>query len=136
MNRQALQALIVGAILLAGSAGAKEVNLGTGETYRQGDLTVTCGQSATDAPTPMTLNDCQYWDDFSKKCLFEKTTYVYQTLECVEECQYWDKFSSTCHYQTKCTFYPPQRSFVRTTCEKFDDFNKTCEKMKESRIGH
>jgi hypothetical protein len=26
-------------------------------------------------------------------------------------------------------------TFVRTTCEKFDDFNNTCLKMKDTKIG-
>ena len=135
MNRHVLMGLIAGVIFLAGSVGAKEVRLDTGETYRQGDLTVTCGQSSTDADSPLALNNCQHWDDFNKKCLFEKTTFTYNNLECAEECQHWDTFNNTCHYRTKCTFYPPQKSFVRTTCEKFDDFNKTCVKTRDMKIG-
>lgn len=134
MYRAMLMGLIAGMILLAGNVGAKEVSLNPGETFRQGDLTVTCGQPAT-ADMPLALNDCQYWDDFNKKCLFEKTTYMYEHLECVEECQYWDEFSTTCHYRTICTFYPVQKVFVRTACEKFDDFNNTCVKTRETRIG-
>lgn len=133
MNRQVLMGLLVGMVLLAGNAGAKEVNLNPGETYRQGNLTVTCGQPAADIP--LALKDCQYWDDFNNECLFEKTTYMYKNIECVEECQYWDEFFSTCHYQTKCTFYPSQKSFVQTICEKFDDFNKICVQTKDVRIG-
>jgi len=133
MNRYVLMVLIAGTIFLAENVGAKEVHLVPGETYRQEDLTVTCGQSSAD--TPLALNDCQYWDDFNNKCLFEKTTYMYENLECVEECQHWDEFHSTCHYQTKCAFYLPHKSFVRITCEKFDDFNNTCVKTKEKKIG-
>jgi len=133
MNRYALMVSFAWVIFLASNVGAKEVQLGPGETYRKGDLTVTCGQSSTD--TPLVLNDCQYWDDFNEKCLFEKTTYMYENLECVEECQHWDKFKSTCYYQSKCTFYPSHKTFVRTTCEKFDDFNDTCLKMKDTKIG-
>ncbi len=134
MNRQVLMVLIAGVIFLAGNVGAKEINLSPGETYSQGDLTVTCGQ--TSAETPLALKDCQYWDDFNKECLFEKTTYMYKNLECVEECQHWDKFLSTCHYQTKCTFYPSQNAFVQTTCEKFDDFNNVCVQTKDAKIGY
>jgi hypothetical protein len=134
MNRYALMSVIAAVFFCSGHAGAKEVNLGTGETFRQGDLTVTCGQLSTD--TSLALKDCQYWDNFKKKCLFEKTTYIYKDIECVEDCQHWDSFKSTCHYQTTCTFYPSQEEFVRTTCEKFDDFNNTCLKTSEIKIGH
>ncbi|MBU0682526.1 MAG: hypothetical protein KKD73_14005 [Proteobacteria bacterium] len=133
MNRQVVMGILAGMVLLAGNALAKEVNLNPGEAYRQRDLTVTCGQPSTDIP--LALKDCQYWDDFNKECLFEKTTYSYRNIECVEECQHWDAFFSTCHYQTKCTFYPSQKSFVQTTCEKFDDFNKTCVQTKDAKIG-
>lgn len=134
MNRHMLMGLIAGVIFLACNVGAKEVSLDTGETYRQGDLTVTCGQSTTD-DIPLALKDCQYWDDFNKKCLSEKTTFTYKNIECVEDCQYWDEFKKTCHYRTKCTFYPPQKSFVQTTCDKFDDFNNTCLSTRDIKIG-
>jgi hypothetical protein len=132
MNRYALMVLLVWAISLASNVGAKELKLVPGEAYRKGDLTVTCGQASTDKP--LALNDCQYWDDFNNKCLFEKTSYVYKNLECVEECQHWDKFKSTCYYQSKCRFYPSDQTFVQTTCEKFDDFNNTCLKMKDKKV--
>lgn len=135
MNRLLLLGLITGWIFWAGTVAAKEVSLDLGETYRQGDLIVTCGQPATDTDSPLALNNCQHWDEFNKTCLFEKTTYTYKTLECVEECQYWDKFNNTCNYRTKCTFSPPQKSFVRTSCEKFDDFNQTCVQTRDTKIG-
>ncbi len=133
MNQHLLMAFIGVVTLLAGNVGAKEVSLATGETYRQGDLTVTCGQAIT-GDKPLVLKNCQHWDDFNEKCLFEKKTYVHKNLECVEECQHWGKFNSTCHYQTKCSFYPAQKSFVRTTCDKFDDFNSTCLKTNDIKI--
>ncbi len=135
MNKYLLMGFIGGVTFLAGNVGAKEVSLDTGETYRQGDLTVTCGQPLTE-DTPLAINDCQHWDDFNKKCLFEKKTYTYKNLECVEECQHWEKLNSTCHYQTKCSFYPAQKLFVRTTCDKFDDFNNTCMKTNDIKIVH
>lgn len=134
MNKIFLMAFIGAVTFLAGSVCAKEVSLETGETFRQGNLTVTCGLTLTE-DVPQALKDCQYWDDFNKKCLFEKTTYVYNTLECVEECQHWDKFSSTCYYRTKCSFFPPQKLFVQTTCDKFDDFNNSCLKKSDKKIG-
>jgi hypothetical protein len=71
MNQHLLMAFIGVVTLLPGNVGAKEVTLATGETYRQGDLTVTCGQALT-GDKPMVLKNCQYWDDFNEKCLFEK----------------------------------------------------------------
>lgn len=133
MSRDPWPCFLALLLCLAGSAGAKEVNLDPGETFRQGDLTVTCGGAAADLP--LALNACQYWDDFNNKCLFEKTTYAYGNLECVEECQHWDSFNRTCHYRTKCTFYPPNNSFVRTSCEKFDNLNNVCVKTREMKIG-
>ncbi len=137
MNRYTLIVLFAWVIFLVSNVGAKEIQLVPGETYRQGNLTVTCGQSSIDTTTdtPLTLNDCQYWDDFNQKCLFKKTTYVFKNLKCVEECQHWDKFKSTCYYQSKCTFYPSHKTFVQTTCEKFDNFNNTCLKTKDTTIG-
>jgi hypothetical protein len=133
MNRYVLMVLFTWVILLASNVTAKEVKLVPGDTYSKGDFTVTCGQSITDSP--LALNGCQYWDDFSNKCLFEKTTYTNKNLECVEKCQRWDKFTSTCFYQSKCTFHPSHMTFVRSTCEKFDDFNNTCLKIKDTKIG-
>ena len=132
MNKYALIVLLAWVISLASNVEAKELKLVPGEAYRKGDLTVTCGQASTDKP--LALNNCQYWDDFNNKCLFEKTSYVYKNLECAEECQHWDKFKSTCYYQSKCSFYPSNQTFVQTTCEKFDDFNNICLKMKEKKI--
>lgn len=134
MRKYVLISLIAGVTFLAGHVGAKEISLDTGETYRQGNLTVTCGQPLTDG-IALAINDCQYWDNFNKKCLFEITTYTYKNLECVEECQHWEKFNNTCHYKTKCSFYPTQKSFVRTTCDKFDDFKNTCVKTSDIKIG-
>lgn len=134
MNRLTLIFFITGGMLLAADAGAKEINLNIGESYRQGDLTITCGQSSL-PENPLSITDCQFWDDFKEKCLFEKKTYVYKNIECVEDCQHWDAFSGVCHYRTKCTFYPVHKSFIRTTCEKFDDFNNTCLKTRDTKIG-
>ncbi|MDD5758268.1 MAG: hypothetical protein PHI06_04215 [Desulfobulbaceae bacterium] len=133
MKKHILLILLTGIVFSVAPVDAKEINLDAGDTYRQDDLTVTCGQASVE--TPLAINNCQHWDDFNKKCLFETTTYLYKNLECVEECQYWDKFNNSCHYQTKCNFYPAQKSFVRTTCEKFDTFNKRCERTREMRIG-
>jgi hypothetical protein len=134
MKKYLLMSFVAGVMFLVANAGAKEVNLDMGETYRHGDLTVTCGQSLNNT-TALALNDCQYWDNFNEKCLFEMTTYTYKNLKCVEECQHWEKFNSTCHYKTKCAFYPTQKSFVQTRCDKYDDFNKVCIKTSDIKIG-
>lgn len=133
MNRHALIWITAGAMLLAGNGWAKEINLAPGESYSQGDLTVTCGQAS--AAGPLTLTNCQIWDDFDQKCLFEKTTYVYKKIECVEECQHWDEFNNTCLYRTTCAFSPAHEVFVRTSCEKFDDSTNSCVQTRENRIG-
>ncbi|MFT5839479.1 MAG: hypothetical protein ACI9UT_001982 [Flavobacteriales bacterium] len=133
MNRYGLLVLFTWMILLTSNVAAEEVQLVQGETYIKGNVTVTCGLPITD--NPLALNDCQYWDDFSNKCLFEKTTYTNKNLECVEKCERWDKFTSTCFYQSKCSFHSSHMTFVRTSCEKFDDFNNTCLKMKDTNIG-
>lgn len=107
MYRLVLLAIITGLIGWSVNIGAKEINLDAGETYHQGDLTVTCGCGQSSTDPPLALNDCQYWE----------------------------KFNSTCHYRTTCTFYPSQKSFVKTTCERFDDFKKTCLQTKDVKIG-
>ena len=134
MKRHVMIGFIAGILFLASNAVASEINLNLGETYSQGDLTVTCGKPTT--ATPLALKDCQYWNKFNKKCLFEKTTYVYKSIECVEECQNWDEFFKKCHYQTKCRFYPAQESFVQTTCNTFDHFNKACVQASDTKIGN
>jgi hypothetical protein len=115
---------------------AREVHLKKGEVFRDRDLTVICeGRGAASLSQPLAVRECQYWDDFSKKCLFEKTTYSYNDLECTEECQHWDGFNNTCDYQSKCTFYPQQEAFVLRTCAEFDDYSRKCVKFKEAKIG-
>ena len=83
----------------------------------------------------LALRECQYWDDFDKKCLFEKTIHTYNDLECVEECQHWDSFSNTCDYQSKCVFSSRQEAFVLSTCAEFDDYSRKCLKVREEKIG-
>lgn len=135
MNRYKLMGLMAGLMFLAGTVAAKEIHLDKGETYRQGDLSVTCGIPSAGGARPVALHECQYWDDFNQKCLFEKTTYTYNNLKCVEKCQHWDKFHGTCHFKTKCSFSRPQKAFVQTTCEKFDDYKNMCVKTRDRKIG-
>lgn len=122
-------------LLCAGSAGAKEIYLKKGEIYRDRDLSVICeGGQALSMPQVLSVRECQYWDDFAKKCLFERTIYTYHDLQCMEECQHWDSFSNSCDYRTKCTFYPAQEAFVHSGCEEFDTYTRKCVKVREEKI--
>jgi len=116
-------------------ASARNVQLKPRETYRGPDLTVTCQGQGGSAPTVLSLKECQYWDEFEKKCLFEKTVFSYFDLGCTEECQHWDAFHKTCDYQSRCTFYPAQEAFVRQTCANFDQYSHKCLKIREEKIG-
>lgn len=138
MNLRLLLLLSVFMVALPATSGAREVWLKKGEVYRDRDrdLEVICeGGPAGGLGQPLAVRECQYWDDFAKKCLFEKTIYTFGQLECVEECQHWDSFNSTCDYQSKCTFYPRQEAFVLRTCAEFDGFNHTCLKTRDEKIG-
>ncbi|MBI5556310.1 MAG: hypothetical protein HY885_01580 [Deltaproteobacteria bacterium] len=121
----------------SGESGAKEVRLGVGETYREGDLSIICGEANPGfaSEEPVMLKECQHWDDFHKKCLFEQKIYTYNDLECIEECQHWDSFHKTCDYQTRCAFHRSQGAFVRTSCDEFDDYSRKCLKSNETKIG-
>lgn len=137
MNLRVLLLLAVFLVSLPGTTVAREVRLKKGEVYRDRDLTVICerGQQTSGLGQPIALRECQYWDDFAQKCLFEKTIHTYGDLECVEECQYWDSFSNTCDYKSKCTFYPSQEAFVLKTCTEFDDNSRKCLRTREEKIG-
>ncbi len=112
---------------------AKTIVLGVGENYTEGDLNVMCVEQKSEAVVEMT--DCQYWDDFNNRCLYEKKIFAYNDIECVEECQHWDSFSKRCYYATQCTFYPSAGIFVKTVCEEFDDFKNVCKRTKQIKIG-
>ncbi len=110
----------------------KNVLLEVGETYTEEGLNVICIDSK-DAGA-ISIKECQHWDEFNSKCLFERKIHIYHDMECIEECQHWDSFNSKCNYATKCTFFAPQKLFIRTTCEEFDSFSKSCKRTKESKI--
>jgi hypothetical protein len=136
MKLRIILIMLAGFLAASATAGAREVRLRAGETFREGNLTLTCeAASAGQTMAPLSLRACQHWDDFNEKCLFEKTILTYGNLECVEECQQWDDFNKTCDYQTRCTFYPAHESFVRTTCDKFDKFKRNCLRTRETKIG-
>ena len=131
-----IMSVLVSLLLVAGTAWAKEVQLGVGETYREVDLTVKCGDTGpTQASTPLSVKDCQYWDEYEKKCLFEKTIFTYKNLECIEECLHWDSYAKICNYKTQCAFYLGQDAFVRRTCLQFDDYSHKCLKAGDVKIG-
>lgn len=136
MNLRLLLLLLVFLISLPNITGAREIRLKKGEVYRDRDLAVICeGGQAGSSVQPIAVRECQYWDDFSQKCLFEKTIYSHGDLECVEECRHWDSFSNTCDYKSKCTFYSQQEAFVLKTCEEFDDNSRKCLRVREEKIG-
>ncbi len=129
--------LWVGLALVAGNpAFAKEIRLKKGEVYREGDLAVVCegGSGRVAGGQALAVRECQYWDEFVKTCLFEKTVYSHDGLECVEECQHWDSFNKRCDYQSRCVFHPGQQAFVHSTCAEFDDYSRKCLRVREERI--
>lgn len=124
--------LLLAALLLLLSplpVTAREVLLGAGEVYRDKELTVRCTEGK--GAQPIVLSDCQFWDDFTKTCLYERKTHHLGKRQCVEECQHWDSFNNVCHYATQCQFFPEQRAFVRVSCETFDAFANVCRKSKQ-----
>lgn len=113
---------------------AGEMRIYPGETVRLGDVTVMCEDKSL-GNTPVALTDCQYWDKYDKRCLYEKRTLSVGGHECVEDCQHWDQYEKNCEYATKCLHYPDQNLFIRTSCELFDPYEHACKKTKEIRIG-
>lgn len=137
MMKLRLMLCILSLLLVAATtADAREVRLQAGESFQENDLTVTCqAAGAGEAMAPLSVRECQYWDDFKQKCLFEKNILTYRNLQCVEECQHWDSFRNTCYYQTRCTFHPSHEAFVRNVCDEFDDFKNKCLRTREMKIG-
>ena len=121
--------LSIGSVALAGNT----VVLRPGQSFTSGEDTVVCTEKGKSGPVAVT--ECQYWDDFNKKCLYEATRYVTQGMQCVENCQHWDSFFKRCNYAVKCKYQPEQGVFVKTSCVDFDDFNKKCRRQQEKIIG-
>jgi len=113
------------------SGGAEVVVLHPGESYTAGELTVTCAPNGATPSTVLSRKECQVWDSFGEKCLFERTIKSFAGIECVEECQHWDDFSDTCRFQTSCEFHPGQRVFLKTVCDEFDRFSATCRRTRQ-----
>lgn len=136
MKRHVIFAVIMIMVCGAGNGAAREVRLQAGETYSDEDLLVICEGGSAAAPLDvLTLKECQHWDSFTKKCLYEKKIHSYRGLECTEECQHWDTFSQQCYYRTECEFHPDHKAFIRRTCAEFDDYSKQCLRVTETRIG-
>jgi len=137
MNGKTIRtAVFVGLLLIciAASAAASNIVLRPGQSYRSGGDTIVCTQGGRQAEE-VVLQECQVWDDFNKKCLYEKTRHIFGDVECLEECQHWDDFNKRCDYATSCSFQPSSGTFVQTTCDKFDSFNHRCERQKQRLIG-
>lgn len=113
---------------------AQTIILQPGEHWQKDHTHILCAPNHTDMPEtprfpaqqPLVIEACQYWDDFDRSCLFSKRTHHVGNLVCVEECQHWDDFAKRCLFQTQCRYYHTRRVFVRTVCEKFDGFSRSC----------
>ncbi len=121
--------LSIGSVAFAGEA----VVLTPGQSYNSGEKTVICTDGRSTRPIAVT--ECQYWDEFNKKCLYEATRYVMQGMQCLEDCQHWDSFFKRCDYAVTCKYQPDQGVFVKTSCADFDDFNKKCLRQRQKIIG-
>ena len=122
-------------LILASPAAllAKTIVLGVGENYTEGDLNVMCVDQKRDAVVELT--ECQFWDDFNNRCLYERKIFTYNDIQCVEECQHWDSFNKRCDYAVSCSFQPSSGLFLRRTCDEFDSFNHACVRQKEELLG-
>ena len=103
------------------------------------DIAPAAGESstasaATRGQAPLVRTECQFWDDFDKRCLYQRKIMTYGRMQCVEECQHWDDFANECRFATSCTFHRGQRRFVRTVCEEYDAFNATCLRTRQELI--
>ena len=127
--------MVFGAFLMASPSLAGEtVVLAPGQSYTSGEDTVICSDGRS--MKPIVLKQCQYWDDFNKKCLYESTRYVLPGMECLEQCQHWDSFFKRCDYAVSCRYQKEQGVFVETSCAEFDDFSKKCLRQTEKIIRH
>lgn len=123
-------------VVLSGApATAETIVLQPGESYNSGDLNIMCVPGTT-ASGVVELTECQFWDDFKQRCLYEKKILSYGDARCVEECQHWDDFANECRFATVCTFHPGQRLFVRTVCDAFDSHTATCVRTRQEMIGN
>ena len=123
--------ILLALLLTAPAAWAKRIVLQPGESYISGDTTVVCQPGAGTKNAPLTRTECQYWDDFDKRCLYQRKSIIHGHAECVEECQHWDEFNKECRFATACVFHAGQRRFVRTVCEEFDTFSATCVRTRQ-----
>lgn len=123
----------IGIFFLAATAFADStVILTPGQSYKSGGNTVVCTDGENAAPIAVT--ECQYWDEFNKKCLFEATRYVLPGMQCLANCQHWDNFFKRCNFAVSCKYMPKQGVFLQTTCVDYDDFNKKCLRQEQKII--
>ena len=126
-------AAILCLLLNAPLAIAGTVVLQPGESYTSGETTIVCAPSGGNAP--LTRTECQFWDAFNNRCLYQRKIITFGSVECVEECQHWDDFAHECRFATTCVFHGRQRRFVRTVCEEFDTFSASCLRTRQELIG-
>jgi hypothetical protein len=131
--RNSLAIAFFALLLAAPQVSASTVVLTPGESFTSGDTNVVCVPDGSN--TPLTRTECQYWDEFNKRCLYQRKIVTYGDIQCVEECQHWDDFKNECRFATRCVFHHGQRRFVRTACEEFDAFNATCLRTRQELIG-
>ncbi len=109
---------------------AENIVLEPGESYNTPDLEIMCVEKRR-AREPVVIKDCQFWDDYNEKCLFERKTYVFNGLECIEECQYWDRYKKSCEFATSCDFHSSQKIFMLKKCALFDSYDHKCKRVEE-----
>jgi hypothetical protein len=78
--------------------------------------------------------ECQYWDDFFKKCRYEKTIFEVKGISCERKCQHWDKTFKKCRYETSCKYDKQNRLFIYKECQHWDKLFKKCKYEKEELI--
>ncbi|MBU0484069.1 MAG: hypothetical protein KKB30_06100 [Proteobacteria bacterium] len=133
MTKSLMIIALLASIISVSSAGARDIYLEVGESYSNDGLNVMCVQQKT--ASPLALKECQFWDEFNQKCLFERKVFSFGRLQCAEECQQWDDFEKVCRYATSCQFFPDRKIFVKTTCRNFDTFNKVCREQMQTKIN-
>ena len=125
--------LVIACLIYVIPATAGQIKIIPGQKITVGDTTVTCTASSA-AASPIELRECQHWDKFNQRCLYEKKTLVFNSTRCENSCQIWDDFNGVCLYEATCRFIPEQESFVRSTCSDFDKFNKVCRRTSDQLI--
>ena len=132
--RNLLYFIAVLSLFLADMSFAKTVFLEQGENYSNLVDNVVCVQNKRSSFEPVSISDCQYWDDFNQICLHEKTIMTTGDIECAKECQHWDDFYKKCLYETSCRFDRDNGLFIKTSCFNFDQYSKKCLQIEQEKI--